>query len=251
MIQIIINPIRKFLITPLNNLFFKSSRMQRYLLASEEPLYMHNIHFKDDYSGGPRFSKEDKENIFSQNVLEQLQVQREIDFLRDSYLKLIDYNVIDQELYIDQKFWLPDNLLLKADKMTMAHSLELRVPFLDHTFVEYVNNLPLNLRLNKNDNEYTTKYILRKAYEDILPEEILTRPKKGFPVPVENILLTDLKHRFLDNLNDPKVRQSDLLNLAYISKIYDNYCKSGTDRTKIETRLWSVFVLFEWLKIFM
>lgn len=244
--------IRSYMFSPLNTHFFKSSRLEKYLKASEKPLYMHNIYFNNDISYGPRFSKEDKEKILSKDTIDALDIKREIDYLKESYLNLDEYNVIDQELYVDQKYWLPDNLLLKADKMTMAHSLELRVPFLDHTFVEYVNNLPINLRLNKEkNNTYNTKYILRKSYENILPAEIVTRPKKGFPVPVENILKTDLKHRFLDNLNDSKINQSKLLDTSYISKIFNDYCQSDNDLTKIETRLWSIFIFFEWLKIFL
>jgi len=82
-------------------------------------------------------------------------------------------------LYVDSKTWLPDDLLLKADKMTMAASVELRVPFLDHRLVEFASSLPDELRLHGGQS----KRIFRQALTPLLPEPVLTRSKKGFPVP--------------------------------------------------------------------
>src|SRR6185295_10715175 len=98
-------------------------------------------------------------------------------------------DVLNRMLYADAKIWLPDDLLLKADKMTMANSLELRVPFLDHKLVEFAATLPANLKLKGS----TGKYLLRQAMKDVLPKEILHRPKKGFPVPTESWLRGELK----------------------------------------------------------
>ena len=83
--------------------------------------------------------------------------------------------------YVDLTTWLPDDLLLKADRMTMAHSLELRVPFLDHHLVEFAARLPAHLKVRNG----TTKYLLKKLAERLLPREIVYRAKKGFPVPTK------------------------------------------------------------------
>ena len=83
--------------------------------------------------------------------------------------------------YLDLTTWLPDDLLVKADRMTMAHSLELRVPFLDHRVVEFGMRLPRKLRLRGG----VTKYILKKWAERLLPRQIVYRTKKGFPVPTK------------------------------------------------------------------
>lgn len=82
--------------------------------------------------------------------------------------------------YVDIKTWLPDDLLVKADKMTMAASLELRVPFLDHELVEFSTALPDQFRLNGSQG----KFLLKKFAEKLLPEKIIYRKKKGFPVPI-------------------------------------------------------------------
>ncbi len=90
--------------------------------------------------------------------------------------------------YVDLHTWLPDDLLTKADRMSMAHSLELRVPFLDHVLVEFAARLPDSLKLRGG----VTKYLLKKWSEPILPREIIYRSKKGFPVPTKSWFRNDL-----------------------------------------------------------
>jgi asparagine synthase (glutamine-hydrolysing) len=92
-------------------------------------------------------------------------------------------------LYVDTKTWLPDDLLIKADKMTMANSVELRVPLLDHKILEFAASLPQNFKVRG----FTTKYIAKKALSGRVPREILDRKKAGFPVPYERWLRQDLK----------------------------------------------------------
>lgn len=104
-------------------------------------------------------------------------------------------NLLDKMLYIDTKTWLPDDLLVKADKITMANSIELRVPFLDHTVLEYAASLPTDFKLKG----FTTKYILKKAFEGRVPDEILYRKKTGFPVPYEKWLSNDL-NEYVNNI---------------------------------------------------
>jgi asparagine synthase (glutamine-hydrolysing) len=101
-------------------------------------------------------------------------------------------------LYVDTKTWLPDDLLLKADKMTMANSIELRVPLLDHKLLEFAASLPGNFKVRG----FTTKYIARKTLNNRVPREILERRKAGFPVPYESWLRTDLRDWLLGILLD-------------------------------------------------
>jgi asparagine synthase (glutamine-hydrolysing) len=98
-------------------------------------------------------------------------------------------DLVNRMLYVDTKTWLPDDLLLKADKMTMANSIELRVPFLDHKVLEFAASLPGSYKVRG----FTTKYILKKLLSERIPPEILNRKKVGFPVPIANWLRTDLK----------------------------------------------------------
>jgi asparagine synthase (glutamine-hydrolysing) len=107
-------------------------------------------------------------------------------------------DLVNRMLYVDTKTWLPDDLLLKADKMTMANSIELRVPFLDHKVLEFAASLPGSYKVRG----FTTKYILKKLLGERVPREILQRKKVGFPVPIANWLRTDLKGRVRDVLLD-------------------------------------------------
>jgi asparagine synthase (glutamine-hydrolysing) len=95
---------------------------------------------------------------------------------------------LDQMLYVDTKTWLPDDLLIKADKMTMANSLELRVPLLDHQVLEFAASLPASFKLKNK----STKHILKRALAKRLPPEILNRKKTGFPVPYAGWLSKEL-----------------------------------------------------------
>ena len=96
---------------------------------------------------------------------------------------------VNKMLYVDTKTSLPDDLLLKADKMTMANSIELRVPLLDHKLLEFAAALPENFKVRG----FTTKYIVKRALRKRVPKEILHRKKAGFPVPYASWLRTELK----------------------------------------------------------
>jgi asparagine synthase (glutamine-hydrolysing) len=97
--------------------------------------------------------------------------------------------ILDKLLYADTKTYLHE-LLMKQDQMSMAASIESRVPFLDHKLVEFTARMPVKMKLRGK----TTKFLLREAMKGILPEEILSRPKMGFPVPVGNWLRHEFKH---------------------------------------------------------
>lgn len=97
------------------------------------------------------------------------------------YDRVQNFCDLSKRQYLDMNMWLPGDILLKADKMCMAHSLELRVPFLDKRVMEFAQHIPARFRVNENGN----KQVVRHAANRILPDEWATRPKKGFPVPLK------------------------------------------------------------------
>lgn len=97
------------------------------------------------------------------------------------YDRVQDFCDLSKRQYLDMNMWLPGDILLKADKMCMAHSLELRVPFLDKQVMEFAQHIPARFRVNENGN----KQVVRHAANRVLPDEWATRPKKGFPVPLK------------------------------------------------------------------
>jgi asparagine synthase (glutamine-hydrolysing) len=110
------------------------------------------------------------------------------------------YGPLEKMLYVDIKTYLPDDLLIKADRMTMANSIELRVPFLDHKILEFAARLPSNQKIRG----FQMKYLLKKALAKHVPAEILDRRKVGFPNPSVTWLRDDLKDMVADTLLDSK-----------------------------------------------
>jgi asparagine synthase (glutamine-hydrolysing) len=118
---------------------------------------------------------------------------------------------------------LPDDLLLKADKMTMANSIELRVPLLDHKLLEFAACLPEDLKVRG----FTTKYIFKRALRDRVPKEILHRRKAGFPVPYASWLRTELKDWTVDILLDRETLARGYFNRDAIERLIKDDRQTG------------------------
>ena len=151
-------------------------------------------------------------------------------------------DVLNRMLYADAKIWLPDDLLLKADKVTMANGLELRVPFLDHKLVEFAATLPADLKLKGR----TGKYLLREAMKNVLPKRIINRSKKGFPVPTESWLRGDLKDFVRDTLLASDAACRSYMDSRVIEKIVSEH-EQGTENRRQE--IWTLLVFEVWHRL--
>ncbi len=154
-----------------------------------------------------------------------------------------DATPLNRMLYQDIKIWLPDNLLMKADKMTMATGVELRVPFLDHRLVEFAFTLPQTLKIRHGQG----KYLLRRAMVDVLPDSILRRPKKGFPVPTEFWLRTQLRDLVRDALLCPGSACRQFFNHSALEMIVSE------NEAKVAGRhqdVWTLLIFEFWYRIF-
>ena len=161
----------------------KSPFESYYYSRSSSPFRFFNAHSQELYSGD--FSASTSKQYSLRPVTQLLEQNRSDDLL-------------SRMLYVDTKTWLPDDLLVKADKMTMANSVELRVPLLDHKLLEFAATLPSNFKING----FSMKYIAKRCLSKQIPVEILERKKAGFPVPYENWLRTDLRDSVSDILLD-------------------------------------------------
>jgi asparagine synthase (glutamine-hydrolysing) len=180
---------------------FKLPFPSYYYSRTSSPSRFFNRHNEDLYSA--RFAQH-VDRDFSQSA-----VQR---YMRDK-----TKGRVNTMLYADTKTSLPDDLLLKADKMTMANSIELRVPFLDHKFLEFAASLPENFKVRN----FTTKYIAKMALKDRVPHEILHRKKVGFPVPYEKWMRTELKDWVRDILLDSKTVSRGYFKKACIEQLIE------------------------------
>jgi asparagine synthase (glutamine-hydrolysing) len=150
--------------------------------------------------------------------------------------------VLNQLLYADLKTYLHE-LLMKQDQMSMAASIESRVPFLDHELVEYTVNLPERLKLRGS----TTKYVLRASMSGLLPEQILSRPKMGFPVPIGK-WFRGSHRRVIDELVlGARAKSRGLFEPAFVRRLVDEH-QSG--RANHDERLWALVNFELWMRQF-
>ncbi|MGB6130417.1 MAG: asparagine synthase (glutamine-hydrolyzing) [Acidobacteriaceae bacterium] len=140
-------------------------------------------------SSGFEFFSQQKASLYSEEMARQVDPELSVAVTRRLIAQAPQSGILNKMLYVDTKSWLPDDLLIKADKMTMANSLELRVPLLDHKVLEFAAGLPRNQKVRG----WTMKYMLKKALRGRVPEEIVARRKVGFPVPYRAWLRNGLR----------------------------------------------------------
>ena len=164
--------------------------------------------------------------------------------LQNPYQTYLDYwqsrkgSVLSQMLYADQKTYLVE-LLMKQDQMSMACSIESRVPFLDHPFVEFASQVPDNLKIRGK----TGKYIVKRAVEDLLPHEIIYRKKMGFPTPLRQWFREKKCEPLFASLLDRKGFLAEYLNLDYVRDLIGRQRSGADDATD---RLWRLLNLHIW-----
>jgi asparagine synthase (glutamine-hydrolysing) len=145
---------------------------------------------------------------------------------------------------LDFKTWLPEDLLMKVDKTTMAHGLEARVPFLDPDMIELASKIPASLKLRHNKE----KYILRQAMKKRVPKSIYKRKKHGFNVPVHEWLGKELKSTAQDLLSKESLAKRGLIKHNYVEKLFNNYNKSKIYASR---QLWTLLNFEVWARIYL
>jgi asparagine synthase (glutamine-hydrolysing) len=138
-------------------------------------------------------------------------------------------DVISRMLYVDTKLWLPDDLLARGDKTSMAASLEARVPLLDHHLVEFAASLPPRLKLRF----ATRKYLLRKVAAKWLPDEVLTRKKQGFPTPVATWFRGEARAFLREHLSPEAVARRGLFDRAYVGRLMAEHERESADHSAL------------------
>lgn len=235
------NSVKPFLSMPdkVNNAVNKIAKTmpkvkgKNYLIRATTPLknrYIGNAKIFENEEIKYIMKNYDKENMYN-NLLEDLYI--------DSEYKNYDYVTTMQN--IDINTWLEGDILLKADKMSMASSLELRVPFLDTEVLKVAQNLKLNQKISKSN----TKVLLREAFKDIIPSHMVEKKKLGFPTPIRVWLKEDLGKYAKKTINDAKV--DSLINKDYAFELLDNHIKGIEDNSR---KIWTIFVFCLWHQIF-
>ena len=180
-----------------------------YYSRTSSPFLYFNRHAADFYS-----------RDFSSQVSKKSSIAAATRYLHSDAAK----GKLNKMLYVDTKTSLPDDLLLKADKMTMANSVELRVPLLDHVLLEFAAALPEDLKVRR----FTTKYIVKSALKNRIPEEILHRRKAGFPVPWASWLRVELKDWVSGILLDRETLSRGYFKPSAVEKLVKENVQSGS-----------------------
>ncbi|MFK9095183.1 asparagine synthase (glutamine-hydrolyzing) [Bacillus salipaludis] len=193
---------------------------------------------EERYIGNAKmFSEEEKRDLL--NVYHE--GLNYLDVTNPLYRESKGYDPVDRMQYIDIHTWMRGDILLKADRVTMAHSLELRVPFLDKAVFEVASKIPTSLKTANG----TTKYILRKAAEGIVPAHVLDRKKLGFPVPI--------RHWLKNEMNDwakTIIRESNtdhLINKTYVLRLLEDHCQGKADNSR---KIWTVLMFMVWHQVY-
>jgi asparagine synthase (glutamine-hydrolysing) len=167
---------------------------------------------------------------------------------RASFGNVENADFLNQMLYLDTKIFMASLNLTYNDKMSMASSVEVRVPFLDRELAEFVAwNVPPHLKI-KGFFRPTTKYIFRRAMQDVLPDEVLKQPKAGFAAPVDYWLAHDLKEMVDDLLSESRVRERGLFCPQAVRKFVEEH-RSGAQDWSMQ--IWQFLTLELWMQTFL
>lgn len=206
------------------------AKVHRFLLQAAQPL-------KERYLAWCSY--------FSRDALDQLlvnppqgEIQRSFD---DSWNRTEECALLHRVLHVNFTTYLPEDLLVKMDRMSMAHALETRSPFLDTALIEYVASLPANLKVRGRK----LKYILKKAFEDLLPKEILTRGKQGFGVPLGAWFRGELKPLVEEVLLGDSPRYRPFIRQEAVRRICEEHQTGVRD---YGGQLWTLMNLEVWLR---
>ena len=144
-------------------------------------------------------------------------------------------------LEFDQRYYLADDILYKVDRISMAHSLEVRPPFLDDRIVDFANRLPDDYKLRGAES----KYVLRRLMEKKLPHSVLHRPKIGFDIPIHEWFRGVLRPLLVETLTEDAVTSTGLFHWPYVRRLLNDHLER---RANVGYHLWGLLVLFIWMK---
>jgi len=189
-----------------------------------------------------------KSDLYAPALWDELSISDASMRHRDSFMRVQDADFLNQMLYVDTKIFLASLNLTYNDKMSMASSVEVRVPFLDRELAEFVAwNVPPHLKL-KGFFRPTTKYVFRKAMQGVLPREVLQQPKAGFAAPIDYWLAHDLKEMVGDLLSESRLRQRGLFRPKAVHAFIDQHRDGAQDWSM---QIWQFLTLELWMQTFL
>ncbi len=208
-------------------------RLKRFTCGSDSSL------IKSHYNWKVIFDEDEKKALFSDEFLASAGFTDTFSVAEDICRQAQTGTSLDKVLYLDSKLNLVDDILTKTDRMTMANSIEARVPLLDRALVEFVAGLPFRLKVKG----MTTKYILRKALRNRLPAVITNQKKAGFSIPVSAWLRNELKGMVYEVMAEDKIRDTRILNPSKVALIIRQHMDGKKDNSR---QIWGLFNFMLW-----
>ena len=185
------------------------------------------------------FDRERKFAIYSPDMRERFAALASARVFRDEYAQVPDLDFVARTMFVDYRRYLPDDLNAKVDIASMSHSLECRAPFLDHKVVEFAAGLPTQMKLSG----MTSKFLLKRAFRDMLPRDVLRRPKMGFGVPIAEWFRGELKGYIREVLLSRSVFDSGYFDPDGLRRLVDEHTEGRFDHGY---RLWALLMFELW-----
>jgi asparagine synthase (glutamine-hydrolysing) len=231
---------RRAIFGPLGRMYPPLARAPRYLRAKATFQSLARSPLEGYFNSVSIFRPGEKPNLFTADFRKALGGYDSINVLQEYYNRADTPDLLSRIQYVDIKTYLSDDILTKVDRASMAVSLEVRAPLLDHKLMETIATIPSSLKLVGKEG----KYIFKKAMVPILTPEILYRQKQGFAVPLDRWFREDLRDLAHDALFAP---DDGILNRSFLKTIWDQHQKRVYDRS---AHLWSVLMFRKWRNAF-
>src|SRR5262249_29519084 len=171
------------------------------------------------------------EKLLTPEILEQIDLDEPSEHFHAYLREVADADPLNRALYADLKLYLPGNLLTLTDRMSMAHSLEVRVPFLDHELLEFAARIPPGYKLRGLER----KYILKRAVADLLPADFFRRRKMGFSPPLTVWFRNELRPFLEDVLSFTRIRDTGVFRADSVRRILDDHYAR---RANYDNQIW-------------
>jgi asparagine synthase (glutamine-hydrolysing) len=194
------------------------------------------------FHGVSRMPDRMRDELFSEGFKRRLQGYSAIEVFREHAAKAPTEDPLSLIQYLDFKTWLPGDILTKVDRASMAHSLEVRVPLLDHTFVEWASSLPTDIKLGGGEG----KYILKKSLEPFLSHDVLYRAKQGFSIPLAAWLRGPLRDKLRAAVRSPQLLDTGIFNADFLHTMAEQHIAGTKDHS---AALWQVLMFETFLRV--
>jgi asparagine synthase (glutamine-hydrolysing) len=235
--------VRKTLFTMLGAIYPKFDYLPRIFRLKTLFNHMSLSHAESCYDSICFLRDSDKNKMYNAAFKKELKGYSPYEQIAKYYKEADTDDPLFKMLYLDVKTYLPNDYLVKVDRASMANSLEVRPPFLDHEFMELTAQIPSSLKIRGKSQKYIWKEAMRKK----LPKKILAKKKKGFDVPVGLWLKDQLKDSFTEKVLSGKSITSNILNLSEVEKMYKDHLCGYRNRS---LELWTIYIFELWYRLF-